>query len=118
MQQSLPSKRRRSASEIRELVVRFHRCGLSRAAFVRNEDLCLSTLHRYLQSQPADPAELRHSAPPSFLEVESGESPAVSSAQRGMYRLSLNGGVALEIPPGFSRGELAVLLAVISKARR
>ncbi len=118
MQHSIPIKRRRGASEIRKLVDRFRASGLSRADFVRHEGICLSTLHRYLQSQSAAPAGLRHSAPPSFLEVESGEPSAVSSAQRGMYRLSLNGGVALEIPPGFSRGELAVLLAVISKARR
>jgi hypothetical protein len=118
MQHSIPIKRRRSASEIRKLVDRFRASGLSRADFVRHEEICLSTLHRYLQSQSAAHAGLRHSAPPSFLEVESGEPPAVSSAQRGMYRLSFNSGLALEIPPGFSRDEVTVLLAVISKARR
>ena len=118
MQHSIPIKRRRGASEISKLVDRFRASGLSRADFVRHEGICLSTLHRYLQSQSAAPAGLRHSAPPSFLEVESDEPPAVSSAQRGMYRLSFNSGLALEIPPGFSRDEVTVLLAVISKARR
>ena len=101
MQHSIPIKRRRGASEISKLVDRFRASGLSRADFVRHEGICLSTLHRYLQSQSPEPAGLRHSAPPSFLEVESGEPPAVSSAQRGMYRIFLNAGVALEIPRGF-----------------
>ena len=118
MQHSIPIKRRRSASEIRKLVDRFRASGLSRANFVHHEGICLSTLQRYLRSQSAEPAGLRHPVPPSFLEVESGEPPSVSSAQRGMYRLSFNGGVALEISPGFSRDEVAVLLALISKARR
>ena len=118
MQHSIPIKRRRTASEIRTLLDRFRGSGLSRAHFFRNEGICLSTLHRYLQSQSAAHAGLRHSAPPSFLEVESGEPPAVSSAQRGMYRLSFNSGLALEIPPEFSRDEVIVLLAVIFKARR
>ncbi len=48
MQQSFPSKRRSSASEIRELVGRFHQSGLSRADFVRNEGICLATPGYYL----------------------------------------------------------------------
>ena len=85
MQHSIPIKRRRSASEIRKLVDRFRGRGLSRANFVHNEGICISTLQRYLQSQSAQPTGLRHSEPLSFLEVESGEPTSVSSAQRRMY---------------------------------
>jgi hypothetical protein len=34
-----------------------------------------------------------------------------------MYRLCLNGGLALEVPPGFSREEVEVLLSVLAEAR-
>jgi hypothetical protein len=34
-----------------------------------------------------------------------------------MYRLCLTGGLALEVPPGFSREEVDVLLSVLAEAR-
>jgi len=69
MQHSIPIKRRRRASEIRKLVDRFRASGLSRADFVRHEGICLATLHRYLQSQSAAHAGLRHSAPPALTSL-------------------------------------------------
>jgi hypothetical protein len=117
MQQALPIKRRRSASEIRELVVRFHQSGLSRAAFVRNEDLCLATLSSYLKRESTAPARTIRSGPPAFFELEPGTLRSLAGSQLAMYRLCLNGGLALEVPPGFSREEVEVLLSVLAEAR-
>ena len=117
MQQSFPSKRRRSASEIRELVVRFHQSGLSRAEFVRNEGICLATLGSYLKRAATASAHGRRSEPTRFLELESGTFPSASGGPPVIYRLCLKGGPVLEIPTGFSRDELKVLLSVLCLAR-
>jgi len=117
MQQSLPSKRRRSASEIRELVVRFHRSGLSRAAFVRNEGLCLATLGSYLKRESSAAARPSRSGPPAFFELEPGTLRSLTGPHQALYRLCLNGGLALELHRGFSREEVEVLLSVLAEAR-
>ena len=117
MQQSLPIKRRRSASDIRELVVRFHQSGLSRADFVRNEGICLATLGSYLKRESTAPARTSRSGPPAFFELEPGTLRSLAGSQHAMYRLCLNGGLALEVPPDFSREEVEVLLSILAEAR-
>ena len=117
MQQSLPSKRRRSASEIRELVSRFLQSGLSRADFVRNEGLCLAKLGSYLKRESFEAARTSRPGPPAFFELEPGALRSPPRSPHAMYRLCLNGGLAFEISPGFSRDEVEVLLSVLSEAR-
>jgi hypothetical protein len=117
MQQSLPIKRRRSASEIRELVVRFHQSGLSRADFVRNEDLCLATLGSYLKRESSAAARPSRSGTPAFFELEPGTLRSLTGPHQALYRLCLNGGLALELHRGFSREEVEVLLSVLAEAR-
>ena len=117
MQQSLPIKRRRSASDISELVLRFHQSGLSRADFVRNEGICLATLGSYLKRESTAPARTSRSGPPAFFELEPGTLRSLAGSQHAMYRLCLNGGLALEVPPDFSREEVEVLLSILAEAR-
>ena len=117
MQQSLPIRRRRSASEIRELVVRFHQSGLSRADFVRNEGICLATLGSYLKRESTAAPRTSRSGPPAFFELEPSTLRALTGSRQAMYRLCLTGGLALEVPPGFSREEVEVLLSVLAEAR-
>ena len=110
------SRRHRSASEIHNLLSRFHSSTLSRAQFVQTEGLCLATLRRYLNTQPTKtPRTSQCTRPPAFLELEPASPPPVSSPQRGDYRLQLKAGVVLEIPQGFSSQEVATLLALIAK---
>ena len=118
MQQPLPSKRRRNASEIRELVGRFHQSGLSRADFVRNEGICLDTLGSYLKRESAEaPARTSRSGTPAFFELEPHTLRPLTGSHHAMYRLCLNGGLVLEIPSGFSGAEVKVLLSVLAEAR-
>lgn len=107
-------KRHRSAVQIRELVSRYRAGGLSRAEFARSEGICLATLSRYLKNQSGTPGPAREAAP-RFLEVEHGGVIAAAAAGRsGVYRICLPGGVALEVPAGYSKSEVAGLLEVIS----
>jgi hypothetical protein len=117
MQQSFPIKRRRSASEIRELVVRFRQSGLSRADFVRNEGLCLATLASYLKRVSTSASRACRSGLPAFLELDPDTLRPLRGSQQATYRLCLTGGLALEVHPGFSREEVEVLLSVLAEAR-
>jgi len=117
MQQSPLIKRRRSASEIRELVVRFHQSGLSRADFVRNEGLCLATLCSYLKRESSAPARTSRPGTPAFFELEPDTLRSLRGSQQATYRLCITGGLALEVHPGFSREEVEVLLSVLAVAR-
>ena len=116
MQQSFPIRRRRSASEIRELVVRFRQSGLSRADFVRDEGICLATLGSYLKRESTSASRTRRSGPPAFFELEPDTLRSLRGSQQAMYRLCLAGGLALEVPPGFSLEEVEVLFSVLAEA--
>ncbi len=116
MQQSLPIKRRRNASEIRELVVRLHQSGLSRTDFVRNEGICLATLCSYLKRESSATARTSRLGTPAFFELEPDTLRSLTGSQQATYRLCLTGGLVLELHRGFSRKEVVVLLAVLAKA--
>ena len=62
-------KTRRSASEWREILDRFHRSGLSARAFCKRESLVVGTFHRWRKQLATDgDAEARG---PEFVEVAS-----------------------------------------------
>ncbi len=124
MQKPVPTKRHRTIPEIRQLLARFRRSGVSQLHFARNEGVCLSTLRHYLKRFPSSdtgvpPGATRPLSVP-FLEVESpGAShslPACGSnpQQQSPFRLTLAGGSVLEIPAGFCRSEAEFLLALVA----
>ena len=117
MQHSRPIKRHRSASEVSELVVRFHQSGLSRADFVRKEGICLATLGSYLKRESTAATPVCRSGPPAFFELEPGTFQSLRGSPQAMYRLCLAGGHTLEVSPGFSRDDVEVLLSILAKAR-
>ena len=96
MQHSRPIKRHRSASEVRELVVRFHQSGLSRADFVRKEGICLATLGSYLKRESTAATPVCRSGPPAFFELEPGTFQSLRGSPQAMYRLCLAGGHTLD----------------------
>jgi hypothetical protein len=122
MQYPVPTRRRRSALEVRQLLVRFQQSGLSQAEFVRREGLCLSTLQRYLKrlrssSKGAAPSPQKRTGAVSFLEIQpvlelpsGGRPPAAHSQQNAPYRLVFTGGAVLEIPSGFGHAEAQFLM--------
>lgn len=115
MKHSRLRKRRRSASEIRELVVRFHQSGLSRADFIRKEGICLATLRSYLKRDSTVSAPVGRSGSPAFLELEPSAFQSLPASPQAVYRLCLAGGHALEVSPGFSHDEVKVLLWVLAE---
>ena len=124
MQKPVPSKRHRTIPEIRQLLARFRRRGVSQLHFARNEGVCLSTLRRYLKRFPGSDTGVPSGAtcPLSvpFLEIESpGASRplpafAPNPQQQSPFRLTLAGGSVLEIPAGFCRSEAEFLLARVA----
>ncbi len=109
--QAIPTKRRRNAVEIHELLSRFHQSDLTRAEFVRTEGICLATLAKYLKKETvSEPGPSGR-----FLEVGCA-SQILGFGQGASYRISLKEGTQLDVPPGFYREEVAGLLQVILAA--
>jgi hypothetical protein len=124
MQKPVPSKRHRTIPEIRHLLARFLRSGVSQLHFARNEGVCLSTLRRYLKRFPGSDTGVPPGAPRPlsvpFLEVEapgaSRSLPALTPnpQQQSPFRLTFAGGSVLEIPAGFCRSDAEFLLALVA----
>jgi len=132
MQHAIPTRRHRSALEVRQLLVRFRKSGLSQVQFARHEGLGLSSLQRYLKRSSSLPtgAPSASSATPrprrasqvDFVEVDPAgplhfhtaalpAHPPVSP-RAGFYRVALAGGTVLEIPTGFCPQEAEFLLCL------
>ena len=102
-------KRRRTPSEIKELLNRYRHSQLPQAQFVRMEGICLATLRNYIKREPVSNAAVGG----RFIEVERG---FPDFCGRQSYRLYLDGGLALEVPPGFCSREVASLLELMTTA--
>lgn len=109
MKNTIERKRRRTPSEIKELLNRYRQSQLPQAEFVRREGICLATLRNYIKREPVSSA----AAGGRFIEVER-VFPEIGDRQS--YRLYLNGGLAMEVPSGFCRREVASLLEIIATA--
>jgi hypothetical protein len=110
MEEKYPCNRRRSVSEIRELLVRYHQSQLTQAEFVQMEGICLGTLARYLRREKSQESVAgRH----GFVEL--GSFDAQNGAQcPELFRVCLRDGVSVEIHSGFCAGEVARLLSVLA----
>ena len=130
MQHALPTRRHRNALEIRQLLARFHKSGLSQVQFARREGLSLSSLQRYLKrssnlptgtsptftSHPGprgasqvDFVEVDHASPLRFPTAAPQLHPPVPPLA-DFYRVALASGAVLEIPTGFCPQEAEFLL--------
>ena len=106
-------KRRRNPEQIRELLGRYDQSDLSQAEFAAQEGICLATLQRYRKSLPSSGGEKTLG---QFIEVERSQL-GLNLGRRELYRVCLDDGVCLEIPPGFSPNEVASLLGLISRSQ-
>lgn len=82
---------------------------MTQAAFARLEGICIVTLRKYIKLDANRHAE----ASGRFIEVERGDSPA-SAGRHEAYRVCFRGGLALEIPLGFSLREATELMEALS----
>ena len=115
MDHPIERKRRRTPSEIKELLNRYRQTQLPQAQFARIEGVCQATLPNYIKREPVSSATVGAAAGGRFIEVER-ENAFPEICGRQSYRLYLNGGLAVEVPPGFCLREVASLLALISTA--
>jgi hypothetical protein len=92
-------RRRRSASEIAELVERYRTSGMTREQYCRQEGAAKSTLDRYLRRQHKGQQLVR-------VKLKSG------SEQEGGFALVLSNGRRIETGWKFGEAELARLIRV------
>ncbi len=111
MKSPIARKRRRTPSEIKELLNRYRQSQLPQVQFVRMEGICVATLRNYIEREPgSNPAVAGR-----FVEVER-EIAFPEICDRQSYRLYLKGDLAIEVPAGFCSREVASLLEIITTA--
>lgn len=112
--QAVNIERRRSRTEIQQLVAEFEASGLGRTAFCQQRGLSLSTLARYQKRQEQKAAETAGGK--RWLAVEVSGSAAVAGAERTSgLAVVLRGGRRIEVGRGFDAGTLQRLLAVVER---
>lgn len=111
MENNQPCKsRRRSVSEVRELLARYRQSQVAQAEFVKGEGICLATLARYLRREKS---KCQATGSRGFVEIApmNAFGPSVRPEP---FRVCLREGVTVEIYPGFCGGEVARLLSLIA----
>lgn len=104
-------QRRRSPSEIGQLLNRFRQSQLTQAQFVKEEGICLATLARYLRREKSTPQSI---LPQGFVEIAPvNAGPSVRYNEP--FRVGLREGISVEIHSGFCASELARLLSVLNR---
>jgi hypothetical protein len=111
MNTSIQPKRRRNTREVQELISRYRASTLSQAEFVRQEGICLATLHNYLKRVSNGSIDV----PGRFVEVE--RTALLPDFGRSNYKITCASGVAIEIPAGFCAHEVASLLELVLSLR-
>lgn len=102
-------RQRRSKEQIADLLKEFHSSGLSQSAFAKQHGLTQSFISLRLKKARLQPTQ-SVPASPAFLEVELPKHPGPFD-----YRVTLGGGMALEMRSGFAPVELASLLQVLAR---
>lgn len=111
--QAVKAKRRRSRTEIQQLIAEYEVSGLGRTAFCQQKGLSLSTLARYRKRQEQATTEV--AAGKRWLAVEmSGGASAASDRSSGLT-VVLSGGRRIEVVRGFDDETLTRLLAVVER---
>ena len=103
-------QRRRSATEIQELLQRYHQSQLTQAEFVKAEGICLGTLSRHLRREKLKSIG---GEPHGFVEIDPVNA-IQSIAHRDPFRVCLSEGVSVEIYPGFCAVEVTRLFSVLN----
>lgn len=101
---------RRSKEQVAGLLQEFHSSGLTQSAFAKQHGLNQSALSLLLKKARLQSVQAA-SAGPSFLEVE-----LPTHSVPFDYKVTLDGGLALEMRSGFAPSELASLMQVLRRA--
>jgi hypothetical protein len=111
--QVVKTKRRRSRTQIEQLVAEYEVSGLGRTAFCQQKGLSLSTLARYRRRQERRASE--DTERKRWLAVEvCGATVAVGERASGLA-VVLSGGRRIEVGRGFDTDTLKRLLALVER---
>lgn len=112
-QETLEPRRRRTRTEVEELVAEFHRSGATQKQFCLNHRLALSTLQRYLHIGPKKGKTLAQSR---LVAVEVAHSSRLREPEVGCgLALVWADGSKLEVQRGFDEATLERLLSVLER---
>jgi hypothetical protein len=103
-------QRRRTQSEIEQIVAEFADSGLNRSQFCRGHRLTLGTLNRYLRRR----REEGDSSHGGLIAVELAGPKAGRAGSSGLTLL-LSAGRRIEVGPGFDTATLERLLVVLER---
>jgi hypothetical protein len=111
-EQAAGVQRRRSQSEVAQVVAEYEASGLSRVEFCRRKGLSLATLARYRKRL----AQARTAEGNGWLAVELSRGvPALEVGGNSGLAVALTGGRRIEIGRGFDARTLAQLLGVLER---
>lgn len=95
--------RRRTSQEVQNLLGRYHRSGMSVAAFCKQEGVAESVVYRWLRRERSKKPSVK------LVEVKSARSLA------GPFRVVLPGGYQIEVPANFDEHELRRLVGTLER---
>jgi transposase-like protein len=111
-QQVCEVRRRRSRTEVEQLVANYEASGLTRVAFCARHGLSLSTFSRHRKRRERQAA----SSPNPLLAVELSPPRASVAAAGGALAVVVRGGRRIEVSRGFDAGALRQLVRVLEGA--
>lgn len=94
---------RRTSQEVQSLLGRYHRSGMSVAAFCKQEGIAESVVYRWLRSE--------RSKKPAVKLVEVKSAPPVAAP----FRVVLPGGYQIEVPASFDEHVLRRLVGALER---
>ena len=115
--QKMSARRRRTHSEIQQLVAEFISSGMRRSEFCRSRGLSFGTLNRHLKKQRWKKKSRRASSADRLLPVEltARKSPTQHEPSCGLA-VVLSGGRRIEVHPDFDTNTLARFVSALERA--
>src|SRR5208283_439230 len=114
--QKMSTHRRRTHSEIQQLVAEFMSSGMRRTEFCRNRGLSFGTLDRHLKKQHWKRRSRRASSVSRLVPVElaARKSPTQHEPSCGLA-VVLSGGCRIEVHPDFDTNTLKRLMSALER---
>src|SRR5271165_6947648 len=115
--QKMSARRRRTHSEIQQLVAEFISSGMRRSEFCRSRGLSFGTLNRHLKKQRWKKKSRRASSAGRLLPVElaARKSPTKHEPSCGLS-VVLSGGRRIEVHPDFDTNTFKRLVSALERA--
>src|SRR5271165_702471 len=115
--QKMSARRRRTRTEVQQLVAEFISSGMRRTEFCRSRGVSFGTLNRHLKKQRGKRKSRRASSASRLVPVElaARESPTQHEPSCGLA-VVLSGGRRIEVQPDFDTNTFERLLSALERA--